>query len=78
MHETDRLKLQIEMKPRPELGDTVVLARGGVTVLIRDVTVSLPGGMMDLGTISLSADRVVVLVARSGVAIQPFERECTI
>lgn len=52
-------QLQIEMKPRPELGDTVVLARGGVTVLIRDVTVSLPGGMMDLGTISLSADRVV-------------------
>ena len=52
-------QLQIEMKPRPELGDTVVLARGGVTVLIRDVTVDLPGGMMDLGTISLSADRVV-------------------
>jgi len=52
-------QLQIEMKPRPELGDTVVLARGGVTVLIRDVTVSLPGGIMDLGTISLSADRVV-------------------
>ena len=52
--------LQIEMKQRPELGDAVVVARGGVTVLIRDVTVSLPGGStMDLGTISLSADRVV-------------------
>lgn len=52
--------LQIKLDSRPELGDAVVVARGGVTVLIRDVSVSLPsGGIMDLGTVSLSADRVV-------------------
>ena len=45
---------------RPELGETVIIARGGVTVLIRDVTAQLPNGeFMELGTISLSADRVV-------------------
>jgi hypothetical protein len=50
----------IETINRPELGETVVLARGGVTVLIRDVTAQLPSGeYMELGTISLSADRVV-------------------
>lgn len=51
---------QIQSIPRPELGETVIVARGGVTVLIRDVTAQLPSGeLMELGTISLSADRVV-------------------
>ena len=51
---------QIETINRPELGETVILARGGVTVLIRDVTAQLPSGeLMELGTISLSADRIV-------------------
>ncbi len=51
---------QIETINRPELGETVILARGGVTVLIRDVTAQLPSGeLLELGTISLSADRVV-------------------
>ena len=51
---------QIETINRPESGETVVVARGGVTVLVRDVTAQLPGGeLMQLGTISLSADRVV-------------------
>ncbi len=45
---------------RPETGETVVVARGGVTVLIRDVTAQLPSGeMMELGTVSLSAERIV-------------------
>lgn len=45
---------------RPEINETVVIARGGVTVLIRDVTAQLPSGeLMELGTISLSADRIV-------------------
>src|SRR5690606_3715183 len=36
------------------------IARGGVTVLVRDVTAQMPGGnLMELGTISLSADRIV-------------------
>ncbi len=51
---------QIETINRPEAGETLILARGGVTVLIRDVTAQLPSGeFMELGTISLSADRVV-------------------
>ncbi len=45
---------------RPEANETVVIARGGITVLIRDVTAQMPGGeSLELGTISLSADRVV-------------------
>jgi hypothetical protein len=50
----------IESINRPDVGETVILARGGVTVLIRDVTAQLPSGeLMELGTISLSANRVV-------------------
>jgi hypothetical protein len=50
----------IETISRPELGESVIVARGGVTVLIRDVTAQLPSGeFMELGTISLSADRIV-------------------
>ncbi len=51
---------QIETLNRPETGETLIVARGGVTVLIRDVTAQLPGGeLLELGTISLSADRIV-------------------
>lgn len=51
---------QVETINRPELGETVIVARGGMTVLIRDVTAQLPSGeQMQLGTVSISADRVV-------------------
>ncbi len=51
---------QIETINRPELSESVVVARGGVTVLVRDVTAQLPSGeMLELGTVSLSADRIV-------------------
>ncbi len=51
---------QIESQNRLDTGETVVLARGGVTVLIRDVQAELASGqLLDLGTISLSADQVV-------------------
>ena len=51
---------QIETQNRPEVGETVVVARGGVTILIRDVQAEMPGGeRLDLGTVSLSADKVV-------------------
>ena len=40
--------------------ETVVVAHGGVTVLVRDVTAQLPSGRaMELGTVSLSANRIV-------------------
>lgn len=51
---------QIETQNRPDTGETVVVARGGVTILIRDVQAQLPGGeRLDLGTVSLSADKIV-------------------
>ncbi len=54
------MSTQIQSIPRPELGETVIVARGGVTVLVRDVSAQLSSGeIMELGTISLSADRVV-------------------
>ncbi|QDV61665.1 LPS-assembly protein LptD [Crateriforma conspicua] len=52
--------LSIQNVPRPALGEEVWVARGGATVLIRDVQAQLPGGQfLDLGTISLSAHRIV-------------------
>lgn len=51
---------QIETQNRMDTGETVVIARGGVTVLVRDVQAQIPMGQtLDLGTISLSADQVV-------------------
>ncbi|MCG8648343.1 MAG: organic solvent tolerance protein OstA, partial [Pirellulales bacterium] len=51
---------QVQTINRPENNETVVAARGGVTILIHDVTAQLPSGQqLDLGTVSLSADRVV-------------------
>ncbi|WP_146532800.1 LPS-assembly protein LptD [Rubripirellula reticaptiva] len=45
---------------RPESNESAFVFRGGVTVLIRDVSARLPNGeFMELGTISLSADRIV-------------------
>lgn len=51
---------QLTTQNRPETGETVVISRGGVTVVVRDVqTQDALGRTLDLGTISLSADRVV-------------------
>ncbi len=62
---------QIETINRPELGETVILARGGVTVLIRDVTAQLPNGeFMELGTISLVGRSRRRLVAAGDESVQ--------
>lgn len=54
------MSAQIETVDRPEANETVVVARGGLTVLVRDVQAQLPSGQLfDLGTVSLSADRIV-------------------
>ncbi len=51
---------QLESLNRPETDETIVVARGGVTVLVRDVQAEFPGGeRLDLGTVSLSADKIV-------------------
>ncbi len=45
---------------RADTNESAFVFRGGVTVLIRDVSARLPNGeFMELGTISLSADRIV-------------------
>ena len=45
---------------RPEVGETVIAASGGVTILVRDVAANLGDGqVIQLGTVSLSADRIV-------------------
>lgn len=46
---------------RPETGETLVIARGGVTIMVEDVSLQIPGmpGLTQLGTVSISADRVV-------------------
>lgn len=50
---------------RPGTNESVVIARGGVTVLVRDVSARLPSGeIMPLGTVSLSANRIVAWMPR--------------
>ncbi|TWU08219.1 LPS-assembly protein LptD [Stieleria varia] len=44
----------------PETGENIMVARGGVTVRIDDVAAQLPSGeIMNFGTVTLSADRIV-------------------
>ena len=50
---------QIESFDRPEAGETVVIARGGVRVEVNDVTARINGQLIDLGTVTLSAERAV-------------------
>ena len=50
---------------RPAQGETVISVRGGVTILIRDVAMQMASGeIMELGTVTLSADRVVAWMPR--------------
>ncbi len=54
------LPTQIEQVDRVEANESLIVARGGVTLMIRDVTAQMPSGeLMELGTVSLSANRVV-------------------
>lgn len=51
---------RIQTYPLPQSGESAVVARGGATVLVRDVQAVLgDGSAMDLGTISLSAETIV-------------------
>jgi len=50
----------VNIMNRPETGESILVARGGVTIRVRDVAARLSyGQLMNLGTITLSADRVV-------------------
>jgi hypothetical protein len=45
---------------RPETNEQIVIARGGVTIRIRDVAAQMSDGqLMNFGTVTLSADRIV-------------------
>ncbi|WP_182866045.1 organic solvent tolerance protein OstA [Stieleria mannarensis] len=45
---------------RPETNEQVILARGGVTIRVRDVSAQFDDGrFMNFGTVTISADRVV-------------------
>ena len=51
---------QIEQIDRPEVNESLFIARGGVTILVRDVNLQLESGeLLELGTVTLSANRVV-------------------
>lgn len=51
---------QTKLLDRPEYGDGVFIARGGVTAVIEDVSAVLKNGTtLELGTISVSADQIV-------------------
>lgn len=51
---------EINVIMRPETNESIAIARGGVTVRIRDVAAQLSDGqLMNLGTVTVSADRVV-------------------
>lgn len=51
---------QIQTVPLPQTGEMAVVVRGGATVLVRDVSAGMPdGSMLDLGTISISANAIV-------------------
>ncbi|MEO1615224.1 MAG: organic solvent tolerance protein OstA [Planctomycetota bacterium] len=50
----------VGVMPRPETGESILVARGGVTLRIQDVSAQLSGGqLLNFGTVTISADRVV-------------------
>ncbi len=50
----------IDQVNRPEVNESLIIARGGVTILVRDVNLQLASGeLLGLGTVTLSANRVV-------------------
>lgn len=58
---------QIETINNVQANETIVVGRGGITVLVRDVSVLSPDGQTTtLGTVSLSADRIVAWLPTLG------------
>ena len=50
---------------RPGTNESVAIGRGGITVTVQDVSARLPSGeIMPLGTVSLSANRIVAWMPR--------------
>ncbi len=50
-------------KSRPERGDSVVTISRGIRLMIGDVAVQTSGGLFDMGTVLIEADRCVVWTA---------------
>ncbi|MFN5275674.1 MAG: organic solvent tolerance protein OstA [Planctomycetota bacterium] len=50
-------------KSRPERGDSVITISRGIRLMIGDVSVQTSGGLFDMGTVLIEADRCVVWTA---------------
>lgn len=50
-------------KSRPERGDSVITVSRGIRLMIGDVAVQTSGGLFDMGTVLIEADRCVVWTA---------------
>jgi hypothetical protein len=61
--------IQVSTRPLPATNETAVIARGGATVLVRDVQADMgTGTLTELGTISISANTIVAWIpALSGM-----------
>ncbi len=63
--------LRLQSIDRQLAGEQVYVGRGGVTVIVRDVTANLPdGALMTLGNVTLSADNVVAYAPPIGDLLQ--------
>lgn len=51
---------QLQITPRPDRGDTVVTITRGIRLMFSDVAVQTSGGLFDMGTVLIEADRCII------------------
>lgn len=51
---------QLQITPRPDRGDTVVTITRGIRLMFNDVAVQTSGGLFDMGTVLIEADRCIL------------------
>lgn len=51
---------QLQITPRPDRGDTVVTITRGIRLMFNDVAVQTSGGLFDMGTVLIEADRCII------------------
>lgn len=54
---------QFEAKSRPDRGDSVITFTGGVRLRFGDTSIATSSGVLDLGTVLIESDRVVIWTA---------------
>lgn len=57
---------QLQSVSRPDRGDTVITISRGIRLMFGDAAVQTSGGLMDLGTILIEADRCVIWTSDMG------------